>query len=493
MDGRPRAGLFIGLYLAAVVFSMAARIEAFPLTWAPMYARRDTFWPPQDCYVISPDYHLIARRQDGVKERIDARTLNVADHSFERICTTRIDSKKWGPTLIDSVNRTLGRKEGAPGYIVKLTSKFGKVEHREGEPPQIVTDGASCSVKDRELVSGIPQAKSWQHPDPDWGVGFAVLAAFVGACLLARRGHPWSGRLRAGWEGFWFADEDAHRLDRFRAIACGAFFLWMFAGDRESWSWAAYLDPAGPRFQFLAPIWYFEALGIERHPPAVSFVAYWVGLAAALLGALGVRPRASIAVLIACIFWLKGARDSQAGDLHHREYMWVHALAILALAKGGGPAWPLRLVQVYVAVFFLAAGVAKLRVTGIGWMDGDVLRGLLMARSVRWGIDPGDFGWWLAQQPGLCAALAVVAVSIEIAFPLTLLARRNAPWLLGFLGFVVLFHAANAWLASVEFLSTAVLLLAFVDLTSLRRRVEEALAVPHSSPRNPQKPQDGPR
>jgi hypothetical protein len=423
-----------------------------------------------------------------VRERLDARSLNVADHSFRRICTTRIDSRKWGPTLIDSVNRTLGRKEGDGNYIVKLTSRFGRVEFKEGQPARLLEDSASCSIKDREEVRGTPLGKSWQHPPPDWGIGIALLAALLGATLLAGRRHPLAGRFREGWNGFWFADQDLRGLAGFRIAACGAFFLWMFVGHRESWSWAAYLDPAGPRFRFLAPIWYFEALGIESHPPLVSFIAYWVGLVAALLGMLGIRPRLSIGVLIACIFWLKGARDSQAGDLHHREYMWVHALAILALSKCGaayardpapGPAaapwegrWPLRLIQVYVALFFFAAGVAKLRVTGFEWMNGETLRGLFMARSVRWGVDPGDSGWWLAQQPALCAALSVAAVALEVAFPLALLARRNARWLLAFLGVVVLFHAANMRLASVEFLSTAVLLLAFVDLAPVCRRLE---------------------
>lgn len=482
-DRRWWIGVFIACYVSVVVFAIVARVEAFPLTWAPMYANKKTFWPPKDSYVLAPDYYLTARRQDGKQEQINARTLNVAQHSFRRIATSRIDSKKWGPALLEPVNVTLGRKEGRKDFITKLTSTFQKVKFKDGKAPELRKHEASCSVKDRTKARKSFRPKSWQHPSPNFSAGIAMLAAIASAMFgvhqLSRRRHPLASRIRKRWSGFWFADRNRQSLEAFRIVVCGSFFVWMLFGGLGSWRWAMQLDLAGPHFHFLSPIWYFDAFGVENQVPVVSSVAYVIGLVAAFFAAVGIRARVAIGVLIVCIFWLKGARGSQAGDLHHREYLWAHALGILMVSKCGvayafrstresvapwEAHWPLRLVQVYAALFFFAAGIAKLRVTGLDWLHGETLRGLFIGRSVReGGVDVHDFAWWLGQHPALCSALSVAAIAMELAFPLTLLARRNSPWLLAFLATVVVFHAANMVLASVEFLSTSVLLLAFVD------------------------------
>ena len=93
--------------------------------------------------------------------------------------------------------------------------------------------------------------------------------------------------------------------------------------------------------------------------------------------------------MILCIFYLKGVRDSFAGDVHHRYLIPMQLLLFLLLSRCGDarsldlrrrasvtpPAeweasWPIKAMQVYCASFYLWSIIAKLRVSGWTWFAG---------------------------------------------------------------------------------------------------------------------------
>ncbi len=177
-----RTSLWISAYLLVVIFGVAARIESFPLTWAPMYANKSSFYPIES-YVLKKPYVLEATQRDGTRQRLTVKTLNVADHSFRRLCTQRIDSRKWCHVLLESVNSTLGYAPEDPRYIVELAAPLTVLKIPEGSSLRdirVVEKRATCSLSN---VKGDarPRAKSWQHPAPDWAAGGIVVAVLAAA------------------------------------------------------------------------------------------------------------------------------------------------------------------------------------------------------------------------------------------------------------------------------------------------------------------------
>lgn len=251
------------------------------------------------------------------------------------------------------------------------------------------------------------------------------------------------------------------------------------------------IDWGGPHFHYFHPVWYFAALGIEFHHPALIGVAA-IALSLALLGfALGVHARGCAWVALALILLLKGARDSMSGDVHHRELIPFHVLLFFALsrcgdvlARGGGRAplaaweasWPIRAGQLYTAAFYLWSGLAKLRASGLDWFfGGDALRGVLLARAVRFGFSPtgepsgSALGFWLAHQPELMPVLGLGVLLMELGFPLLLFVRSLRLRLVCFAG-IAFFHVANYVLIKVKFLFMPVVFVLFFDLSGFVRR-----------------------
>jgi hypothetical protein len=250
------------------------------------------------------------------------------------------------------------------------------------------------------------------------------------------------------------------------------------------------LDLRGPRFHFIDPIWYFELLGVQSMSPVMNWVTFVLLMAATLAMTLGYRTRTAIVLLLVCIAYLKGARDSAAGDVHHRYLMWVHALVFLALSSAGRvlavdsrksavdaapiatwqSSWPLRAMQTYVAFFYFASAVAKLRVSGLNWVaDGTAVQKMLLLKTARWDFDTLSMGYFVAQHPTFCWVAVLMTLGIELSFPMLLFysnVRFRALFLLGVAGF----HLANGIIAGVNFWITPLLFIVFFDLGSLRER-----------------------
>ena len=253
------------------------------------------------------------------------------------------------------------------------------------------------------------------------------------------------------------------------------------------------IDPGGAAFHYTDPIWYFELLGIDRTIPWLSLLAGLLLFASTLSMTVGKWTRTSIIVVLICIFYLKGVRDSAAGDVHHRYVVLVQMLFFLLLSRCGEAttvrapgksvglleweaSWPIRAAQVYVAFFYFFALVAKLRVSGWDWFldGGGRLQEQLIVRSVRWGLsDEGEplrnaLSFHLAGIRLLVFLMCLFVIALELLFPLILFVKRNLIKLC-FVACAFLFHVANYVLLDVNFLLYGLVLLVFFDLAQVRQ------------------------
>jgi hypothetical protein len=250
----------------------------------------------------------------------------------------------------------------------------------------------------------------------------------------------------------------------------------------------------GPRYFYLDPIWYFDLLGIEYHYPYVVLGAFALLLFVTGAFSVGWRTRPAAVLMLLLILYLQGARDSIAGDVHHRYVIPFHVLLFFALSRcgevlsldarrSGKPAnlaeweasWPIQASQVYVASFYLWSGLAKLRMSGLAWIHGgERIQSLLLARATRFGLGEGGepsgsaLALWLAQFPTLLEAVAVGTLAFELGFPAVLVVRRAAVRL-AFLAGMTFFHVANFILINVKFLFLPVVFVLFFDCSSFLR------------------------
>jgi hypothetical protein len=248
-------------------------------------------------------------------------------------------------------------------------------------------------------------------------------------------------RALAVWDAFWFAPGAASTLGICRLLFFGGLFLWQLPHDFSPWG--AYSTA------WWMPIWLFNVLHVPAFSASTIAWVQAVWKVALLLSAIGLFARP--AMVAACVLgtYLMGLPHN-FGQTQHFDTLVVFASAALALspasdacsldalfARAGGrvsgaPAddgeytWPIRLVRVMMALIFFAAGVSKLRHSGLEWIFSDNLSLLLLRQQyhlsdgeplTRWGISIANHAW-------ASRGLAAISVVIETMFPLTLFSRR---------------------------------------------------------------------
>lgn len=297
------------------------------------------------------------------------------------------------------------------------------------------------------------------------------------------------GGIVGAWHRFWFERTTSPENLGLIRMAIGSGLLALHVSNFFT---LLSIDRAGPAFHYLEPIWYFRLLGIEQVHPLLSLVTFTLLMVATVAIIFGYRTRTAIAITILCIFYLKGVRDSAAGDVHHRYLMWVHALAFLMASRAGDvlsldrrrlvrmgrlrpiegweTSWPIRAMQAYVVIFYCGSAVAKLRVAGGSWLfDGTAVQKILLDKSARWGFETLTIGYDLAQFPTVAWGLVIFTIVAELAFPALLFLGTvpRALYLMAMAGF----HIANGVLLGVNFYLTPLLYVVFFDLSKIRDRL----------------------
>jgi hypothetical protein len=239
-------------------------------------------------------------------------------------------------------------------------------------------------------------------------------------------------------ERFIFVSTDARRL---AALRIGLFGLlaWRLAiGD--------YTFVAGQPEALFQPVSFMKLL--PQMPGHDLTVALQVaGVAAALLAAAGLWPRANLPVAFSCALVLNGMLNA-TGKIVHNDVLLLLCLVPLVAspraasaawsvrlrsrrsgaraeppASGEAYGWPVRTAMVVVALAYFFVGFQKLRFSGIDWITSDNLRWVLYASSDSQS-EPNQLALFIADRAWLAHLLAAGTVFLELFFPLALLVPR---------------------------------------------------------------------
>ncbi|HLL21594.1 MAG TPA: HTTM domain-containing protein [Kofleriaceae bacterium] len=264
-------------------------------------------------------------------------------------------------------------------------------------------------------------------------------------------------RRLASW---WFTPAPAERLAALR-IAIGAyafFYLWTRFGELLA---VARL-----------PVGNFKPVGVtvwSGHVPHAVFVALvavtMIALAGFVLGA-GYRFVAPIAAVgLLCVTTYR----SSWGMVFHTENLLVLHVAALSLAPAAdawsidrwrgwvhpcaaGYGWAIKLLVALTACTYVLAGIAKLRIAGLDWIDGEQLRNQIAIDNLRKAL-LGDAIAPLAtaflEHPSGFTAFSALTLVLELGAPIALTGGRLARlWVLAVWGF----HAGVVLLMNIWFL-----------------------------------------
>lgn len=247
----------------------------------------------------------------------------------------------------------------------------------------------------------------------------------------------------------WFAPAPAERLAAMR-LMLGVFTLVYLATQLPLW----FADA-----QFHAGD--FHPLGVVRVlggplPRALRLALPLVTMALAISFTLGVAYRwLAPAFALALLFTLT-YRNSWGMPFHTENLLVLHALVLAVVpaadawsvdARGrAAPAherygWPLRALAVITVIAYVLAGVAKLRLGGWAWTDGDALREQIAIDNLRkhlMGAPMSPIAATFLEHTWLMHAMAIGTMIVELGAPVALLHRRVAlAWSLAAWGFHV--------------------------------------------------------
>jgi hypothetical protein len=258
---------------------------------------------------------------------------------------------------------------------------------------------------------------------------------------------------------WWFAPAPPERLAALR-IAIGAFaVLWVVAQLPEVLALARL--PASQ----LEPVGVIRVLGAPLPPVAIAAIAVaTVGLLIAFTAGLRYRITAPLAAI--GLLWTLSYRNSWGMVFHTENLLVLHVIALAcspaadawAIGRGAPPreapaagyGWAIRLLAMITCATYVLAGVAKLRLAGLDWLDGAALRNQIALDNLRkalLGATMAPLAAPLVAHPEGLAALSILTLGLELGAPLALLGRRLAwIWAWGAWGFHVgVVLAMNVW------------------------------------------------
>jgi hypothetical protein len=285
-------------------------------------------------------------------------------------------------------------------------------------------------------------------------------------------------RLVAAFDRYWFDPAPARRLALLR-IVTGGFALYYLLFRFYDVLRVAELD----RSQF-APVGFAWFLA-EPLSTQVVAVLQLVAIAAAVLFVIGFAYRVA-APLLAVLFLCITSYRSSWGMVFHTENLIALHLVVLGAAPAadaigldarkhtadpavaGCYGWPARAMSWLTVGAYVLAGLAKLKLAGVGWLDGDFLRNQIAydnLRKIEIGGSHSALGVALVHYEVPFQVLAPLSFALELGAPVALLGWRPAlAWAAG----AWLFHVGVLVLMSIPF-RYQLSLVAYASLFPLER------------------------
>jgi hypothetical protein len=218
-----------------------------------------------------------------------------------------------------------------------------------------------------------------------------------------------------------FAPECARRLAGVRIALCLLLVYRLTARDYDAF--------AARHVHFL-PHFYMDLFAHMPSPDLASELQA-LGIAAALLAALGVALRITLPVAFSCALILDGILNSAGRVLVRDALLMLCLILIIAAGRAAGDAWavgatnrtaagarygwPIRTAMLVIALAYFFAAFQKWRYSGISWVTSDNLRWILYAQP-----HPNGLALFVADRPLLAHLLAAGTLLLETCFPLIL-------------------------------------------------------------------------
>lgn len=268
-------------------------------------------------------------------------------------------------------------------------------------------------------------------------------------------------RALATFDRYWLAAMPAERLATVRILVGAYAVLYLLIG------FDAVTDVGRFGQAHFVPAGLVKILSAPLAPALVVTLA----LVTALLGVLfvaGYRYRYVAPAFAFAFLWVTSYRNSW-GMLFHTENLVALHLVVLAAAPaadalavdarardepaGDAPeyGWPIRAITWVTVVCYVLAGIAKLKLAGSLWLDGELLRAQIAydnLRKLELGSNYSELGAWLVKHPAPFVGLSWLTFVLELGAPLALLGRRAAAvWVLA----AWAFHAGVLVLMAIPF------------------------------------------
>jgi hypothetical protein len=251
--------------------------------------------------------------------------------------------------------------------------------------------------------------------------------------------------LREWWVRFWFEPVGPLNLGICRILFFGAFFLFYLRADFSAWGEVSE--------SFWMPIDLFELLHLSALSSSLLAVVQSIWKVSLALSCMGIFTRTSTISSFVLGVYLLGLPHN-FGKVEHSDALVVIVLGVMAVSRCGDACsidrliwrvrqrgvssgeppqvsgeytWPVRAVWVTFALIFFAAGVSKLRHSGLEWIFSDNMAFLLT--KANYNDDAlSSLGFYLSQYALLPQLLAAATVALEVSYPLALFSRK-ARWL----------------------------------------------------------------
>jgi predicted DCC family thiol-disulfide oxidoreductase YuxK len=264
--------------------------------------------------------------------------------------------------------------------------------------------------------------------------------------------------LRKRWDRFWFEGASADNLGLCRIILFGTMFLFYVFTPRLFPSWGYHEDFTlwGPVSRvFWRPVWLMSVLHLPPASTQVLEIIQFVWRAALAFSCIGLFTRISTATSFILGIYLFGIPVS-FGKIHHQEHVLIFTFFIMAFARCGDAwsidnlirkakagaiqqptvvsaeyTWPVRLIWVVIALTYFAAGISKLRHSGLDWINSDNMSYFLTS-SYYHIADAEPFTSWglqIARSAIMSRIFAGMGVFLELSMIFTLFSRRSR-WVL---------------------------------------------------------------
>ena len=181
-------------------------------------------------------------------------------------------------------------------------------------------------------------------------------------------------------------------------------------------------------------------------PGWLMIVSFILMIGSGLCFIAGYRFRLSGPIFAALLTWVLSYRNSFGMNWHTENLLVRHAIILAATDSAAGlsldacrkpkPTPPsahfgaaIQLLCLVTVLSYVLAGVAKLRVSGIGWTTGDILRNHVAydnLRKVLLGDSYSELGAWAARHAWLFKPFAVLTIVVELSAPVALYGGKIA-------------------------------------------------------------------